>query len=72
MVRLLRDPDKTGTGTSGVLGAHGPERIVSEPVPVLFAYVDTFRLLGFLCLLCVPVVFLLKKARTGGGPVAMH
>ena len=29
----------------------------------LFAYVDTFRLLAFLCVLCVPVVFLLKKAK---------
>jgi DHA2 family multidrug resistance protein len=38
----------------------------------LFAYVDTFRLLGFMCLLCVPVVFLLKKAKPGGGPVALH
>ena len=38
----------------------------------LFAYVDTFHLLGFLCLLCVPVVFLLKKAKPGGGPVAIH
>ncbi len=38
----------------------------------LFAYVDTFRLLAFLCLLCIPVVFLFKKAKTGGGAVALH
>jgi DHA2 family multidrug resistance protein len=38
----------------------------------LFAYVDTFRLLGFLCLLCVPVVFFLKKAKASGGSIAMH
>jgi DHA2 family multidrug resistance protein len=38
----------------------------------LFAYVDTFRLLAFLCLLCVPVAFLLTKAKGGGGSVAMH
>jgi DHA2 family multidrug resistance protein len=38
----------------------------------LFAYVDTFRLLAFLCLCCVPVVFLLKKAKASGGSVAMH
>jgi MFS transporter, DHA2 family, multidrug resistance protein len=38
----------------------------------LFAYVDTFRLLGLLCLLCVPIVFLLKKAKSGGGSLAMH
>jgi DHA2 family multidrug resistance protein len=38
----------------------------------LFAYVDTFRLLALLCLLCVPVVFLLKKAKARGGSIAMH
>ena len=38
----------------------------------LFAYVDTFRLLGVLCLLCVPVVFLLKKVKSSGASVALH
>ncbi len=38
----------------------------------LLAYVDTFRLLAFLCLLCVPIVFLLRKAKARGGSVAMH
>lgn len=38
----------------------------------LFAYVDTFRLLAVLCALCVPVVFLLKKAKAGGGSVTLH
>ena len=38
----------------------------------LFAYVDTFRLLAFLCVLCIPVVFFLKKAKASGGTVAMH
>ena len=38
----------------------------------LLAYVDTFRLLAFLCLLCVPIVFLLRKAKASGGSVAMH
>ncbi|MEN6367783.1 MAG: DHA2 family efflux MFS transporter permease subunit [Thermoguttaceae bacterium] len=38
----------------------------------LFAYVDTFRLLAVLCALCIPVVFLLRKAKSHGGPLAMH
>jgi hypothetical protein len=38
----------------------------------LFAYVDTFRLLCLLCLSCVPVVLLLKKAKSAGRPMAMH
>jgi hypothetical protein len=33
--------------------------------------VDTFRLLTLLCLACVPVVFLLKRAKTRG-PIAVH
>jgi len=38
----------------------------------LFAFVDTFRLLALLCLLCIPVVLLLKKVKASGGAVAMH
>jgi len=38
----------------------------------LFAFVDTFRLLALLCLLCVPIVFLLKKTKSSGGSLAMH
>jgi DHA2 family multidrug resistance protein len=38
----------------------------------LFAYVDTFRWLTLLCLICVPVAFLLKKVKSGGGSAAMH
>ena len=38
----------------------------------LFAYVDTFRLLALLCLLCVPVVFLLKKVKSSGASLAIH
>ena len=38
----------------------------------LFAYVDTFRYLTLLCLLCVPLVLLLKRVTAARGPVAMH
>ena len=38
----------------------------------LFAYVETFRLLALLCLLCVPVVILLKKGKASGGAGALH
>lgn len=39
---------------------------------VLFAYVDVFRLLAMMCMCCIPIVLLLKKARAGSGAVAMH
>jgi len=38
----------------------------------LFAFVDTFRLLAVLCLLCVPVVLLLKKVKPSAGSIAIH
>jgi DHA2 family multidrug resistance protein len=38
----------------------------------LFAYVDTFRWLALLCLVCVPLVFLFKKTKAHRGPVAVH
>ncbi len=38
---------------------------------MLWAFIDNFRLLGLVCLICVPAVFLLKKVRARG-PVAAH
>ena len=39
----------------------------------LLAFVDNFRLLTFVCLACVPLVFLLRRVRSGGGgSAAMH
>ena len=38
----------------------------------LFAYVDTFRLLGLLCLLCVPSCSCSRRRNHSGGSVAMH
>jgi len=38
----------------------------------LLAYIDIFRLLAFLCVLCVPAALLFKKVRARGGAVAMH
>jgi DHA2 family multidrug resistance protein len=38
----------------------------------LFAYVDTFRWLALLCLLCAPLAFLFRKTKAHRGPVAVH
>jgi DHA2 family multidrug resistance protein len=39
----------------------------------LLAFVDNFRLLTYVCLACIPLVFLLKRVRgSGGGSSAMH
>jgi len=33
----------------------------------LWAFVENFRLFGFLCLLCLPLVLLFKRMRPGAG-----
>ncbi|HYV10722.1 MAG TPA: DHA2 family efflux MFS transporter permease subunit [Pyrinomonadaceae bacterium] len=38
----------------------------------LLAYIDNFRLLAFLCLICMPAGFLFKKVRARGGATLMH
>jgi len=38
----------------------------------LFAYVDTFRRLGFLCLISLLLVLLLKRVTLPRGPVALE
>jgi len=40
---------------------------------MLMSFIDNFRLLAFLCLLCVPATLLFKRVRARGGPsVAAH
>jgi DHA2 family multidrug resistance protein len=38
----------------------------------VLSYIDVFRLLAFLCLLCIPAVFLFERVKKKPGPVAMH
>jgi DHA2 family multidrug resistance protein len=38
----------------------------------LWGYVDTFRVLTFLCLLCLPLVWMLGRTRLHGGPAGLH
>jgi DHA2 family multidrug resistance protein len=38
----------------------------------LMAYIDNFRLLAFLCVICIPLVFLFKRVKRSKAPVAMH
>ena len=39
---------------------------------MLLSYIDNFRMLAFLCVICIPAVFLFKRVRAKKGPVAMH
>ena len=38
----------------------------------LWAFVENFRLFGFLCLLCLPLILLFKRVKRGPGGAAMH
>jgi MFS transporter, DHA2 family, multidrug resistance protein len=38
----------------------------------VLSYIDDFRLMLVLCLLCIPAAFLFKKVRAAKGPVAVH
>ncbi|HEY0407954.1 MAG TPA: DHA2 family efflux MFS transporter permease subunit [Pyrinomonadaceae bacterium] len=39
---------------------------------MVMSFIDNFRLLAFLCLLCIPGVLFFKKVRARGGATAMH
>jgi MFS transporter, DHA2 family, multidrug resistance protein len=39
---------------------------------MLLSYVDVFRLLSFLCFLCIPATLLFKRVKARGGAVPMH
>src|ERR1043166_4431051 len=39
---------------------------------MLMSFIDNFRLLAFLSLLCIPAALLFKRVRRKGGPVAAH
>jgi DHA2 family multidrug resistance protein len=45
--------------------------IVGKQV-MLLSFLDDFRLLAFLCLMCVPVALFFKRVRAKGGAVVMH
>jgi DHA2 family multidrug resistance protein len=38
----------------------------------LMSYIDIFRVLSFLCLLCIPATLLFERVKKKPGPVAMH
>jgi len=66
-----------GLGASGAAGAPSSQvygiiygTLVRQAT--LLSYIDNFRLLAFLCLLCVPAAFLFKTVRRKAANVPMH
>jgi DHA2 family multidrug resistance protein len=51
------------------------ERVIYAMVQrqaMLLAFLDTFRLIAVLCLLCVPLVLLFRKVQPGRAPAGVH
>src|SRR5205085_11447873 len=63
----------TGGGLGGGGGMPPPQALASVYGTVLrqamvLSFLDNFRLLAFLCLLCIPAALLFKRVRARGGP----
>jgi DHA2 family multidrug resistance protein len=61
-----------GSGTIESQQAYGVIQGMVARQAMVLSYIDNFRMLAFLCVLCVPAVFLFKRVRARKGPVAMH
>ena len=68
----LRINEPSDDPASAQQQAYGLLYGVLQQQAALFAYVDTFRRLALLCLVCVPLVLLFRKMRARGGAAAMH
>jgi DHA2 family multidrug resistance protein len=61
-----------GSSVTGTQKAYAAIEGVLARQANLLSFVDNFRLLMFVCLACIPLVFLLKRVRGGAGGGAMH
>jgi DHA2 family multidrug resistance protein len=69
-------------GGQAVLAARGAVHPAEQALGALYgtllqqssfaAFIDNFRLLGFFCLACIPLVFFLQRVRASGQPTVMH
>ena len=61
-----------GGGAEATEQAYGVIYGMVAKQAMLLSYIDNFRMLAFLCVVCVPAVLLFKRVRAKKGPVAMH
>ena len=72
-----RMQDLTGTlssqtGTPASQQAYGAIYGTLVRQASVMSYIDNFRLLALLCVICIPMVFLFARVKRGKVPVAMH
>ena len=60
-----------GSATVETQKAYGAIYGMVAKQAMVLSYIDNFRMLAFICLVCIPAVFLFKHVRSKG-PVAMH
>jgi DHA2 family multidrug resistance protein len=65
---VLQGSDWTTAGRRSVATLYG----MVERQAALLSFVEVFRIMGFLFLAMVPLVLLMRKARSGGGSPAVH
>ncbi|MFL6212231.1 MAG: DHA2 family efflux MFS transporter permease subunit [Pyrinomonadaceae bacterium] len=63
---------QSGSAVTGTQQAMGAMYGMLVRQATVLSYIDNFRLLAFLCLLCIPAAFLFKRVRARKGPVAVH
>jgi MFS transporter, DHA2 family, multidrug resistance protein len=71
-VRQLTGAITTQSGAPGAAQAYGTIYGVLVRQATVMSYIDNFRLLSFLCLLCIPAVFLFKRVKREGPAPPMH
>jgi DHA2 family multidrug resistance protein len=61
-----------GSAVTAMQQAYGAVYQTLVRQATLLAYIDNFRFLAFMCVICLPAGFLFKKVRARAGPTAMH
>jgi DHA2 family multidrug resistance protein len=63
---------RSGSPFAATQQAYGAIYGTAVKQAMVMSYIDNFRLLAFLCVLCVPATLLFKRVKARKGPVAMH
>jgi DHA2 family multidrug resistance protein len=63
---------RVGIGTAATQQAYAGVYGTLVRQATVLSYIDVFRMMAFLCLLCIPAVFLFERVKKKAGPVAMH
>jgi DHA2 family multidrug resistance protein len=63
---------RSGSSIAATQQAYGAIYGTAVKQAMVLSYIDNFRLLAFMCVLCVPATLLFKRVKARKGPVAVH